>query len=110
MLVAKVEPEYLLIHIAFKVERFNADVRSIQAPFQARPEILHAVRVDVIPNITLDMIDDFVGIRILSNERIAGVLIGDDVRSRFDIVLNRRPHGFELAVWNHSGPHLAAAL
>jgi hypothetical protein len=60
MFVAQIEPEYLLIHIAVKMHRFHADVSSIQSPLQARPEVLNSIRMDVIPNIAFDVVDDFV--------------------------------------------------
>jgi hypothetical protein len=85
--VPKVEPKNLLIHIAVKVERLHTDVCPIQAPLEARPEILDPVCVDVIPNVTLDMVDDLVGIGVFGDEWIGGVLIGNDVGACFHVAV-----------------------
>jgi hypothetical protein len=66
--VAKIEAKYLLIHIAIKVERLYADVRSVQPTLEARPEVLDPVGVDVIPNIAFDVVDDLVDVLVFGRD------------------------------------------
>ena len=62
------------------MERLNADIRSVQSPLEARPEILDSVRVDVIPHITFNVVDNVVHVFVIRcDERIVRVFVGDDV-------------------------------
>ena len=44
---ALVEPEGLFVEIGVKVNRINADVGSLESPFEQAPKILNVVSVDV---------------------------------------------------------------
>jgi hypothetical protein len=53
--------ERLLIQIPEQMERFDADIRSVDGALQQRPEVLQAVRmdspVDVLDSMVYDLMD-----------------------------------------------------
>jgi hypothetical protein len=84
--VAKVEAEDLFADIAIQVNRLDCDVCPIQTTLEARPEVFDSVGVNVVADIPFDMVDNVmdVGSR---DKRIGGMLIGDDVSTRFDVAV-----------------------
>ena len=54
---AIVEAEALLCEIAIQVERLDSNVCAFECPFQARPEVLDALSVDIAAHVFLDMVD-----------------------------------------------------
>ena len=57
-----IEPEALLIQVAEEVKGLNGNIRSFDRPFQQRPKVLDAVRVDMTVDVGFRVVDDLVGI------------------------------------------------
>ena len=55
-------PEHLLVKIAVKMERLNADVGSVKPALQEAPEVFESVGMDFPLYIGDRVIDDLVGI------------------------------------------------
>lgn len=94
-------------NVTIKVHRLNTDIRSVQSPLEARPEVLDPVSVDVIADIALDVVNDLVIVR-RGNKWIGSMFIGDDVRSYLYIAFQDGLHICLLAVCDHASANLAA--
>lgn len=59
---AVVEPEGFAIDVGRKVKRLDADMRSLDAPLEQRPEVLQPIRVDRAAHIRFGMVDKIVSV------------------------------------------------
>jgi hypothetical protein len=67
-----VEPASLFVDVAEQMERFNADIGSVQRPLQQTPEVLHPVSVDIAVGVLNSMVDDLrAGSQIQARHRTA---------------------------------------
>ena len=58
--LSTVVPERLLVQIPEQVERLHGNVRAVNRPLEAGPEVLHAIRVDVAIDVFERMVNDLV--------------------------------------------------
>lgn len=93
--LSRVEPKYLLVNVSEQVKRFHADVG--------------AIRVDLPIDITLGVIDDLVRV-ILSQSEVGHDLIGVQMGTSFDIVMNSRYDTLPLGVLNDAGADFTVTL
>ena len=70
-----VKAEGLLVYITEQVERFHADVGSMQSAFEAAPEILDSLSMYRAVHIPLKVINDFMRVTIGESVRIRVVLV-----------------------------------
>ena len=110
--LAVVEPKRLLIDIAKQVEWLDTDVGSVQLPLNERPEVLHAVSVDVAIRV-LDRVIDNLMFEAILQAIVGPQFISEDRSARFDMlvdvalkfllaasVYDHRPHDSErLGAW-----------
>ena len=72
--VALVEGEHALVEVAEQVERFDADVGSVQAALQEAPEVFDSVGVDAAVDVLLGVVDGLVGVVVLQARVVARVV------------------------------------
>lgn len=81
--LAVVEAEDLLVEVAEKVERLDADIGALEAALQEAPEVLDAVGVGVPPDVLGRVVDDAVDVLLL--EAVVGrECVGVDAGARLD--------------------------
>lgn len=78
--LARIEPKSLLIEISKQVKRFDANIRSLEASLEKRPEVFNSVRVNLTVNILLSVIDYVVNVFILKFV-VAGEHVGINRRT-----------------------------
>lgn len=107
--LAIVEAERLLVDIAEQMERFHADVGSVQSTLQETPEVFHPVSVDVSVCVLHGVIDD--GVLIVALQSIVRKkFIGEDCATSFHVITNLFLKFFLLTVVYNEGPNVSAAL
>lgn len=80
-----VEAKRLFIDVAKQMEWLNADVSAVQLAFHQRPEIFHAVRVDIAICVFDGVIDDRV-LEVLGQSVVGLQFIREDRRASFDML------------------------
>src|SRR5579875_1345158 len=104
--LAIVVTESLFVQITEEMEGFDADIRSLQAALQERPEILDSVRMNLLVYVCLCMVDHVMDI--LAIQTVVGNLrIGEDFRSSFDVLANLGMERFVLHVRDVRDANLA---
>src|SRR5208282_5283596 len=77
----------LLVQVPEQMERFDADIGSLESALQEAPEILDLVRVHVAINVTLCVIDDLMNV-VAVESVIADPCVRENVRAAFHIAAN----------------------
>lgn len=87
--LAMVESERFFSQVSEQVEVLHAYIGSFDSPLQERPEVFHAVCMDVPSDIGFGVVDDFVNVLIL--KAFVGLeRIREDFAARLDILSNLR--------------------
>jgi hypothetical protein len=87
-----VEPEGLLIQVAEEMERLYADVGSLDRALEERPEVLHAVGVDLPLDVLLGVVDDAVDV--FGAEVGVGLEgVSEHLGARLDVLPHLGSHG-----------------
>jgi putative heme degradation protein len=55
-----VVPKRLFVNVPEQVERLNAHIRALQAPFEQAPEVLASVRVNLAVHVRFGVVNDLV--------------------------------------------------
>src|SRR5665213_1139572 len=100
--------ERLFINVAEQVERFHADIGSLQAAFQETPEVLHAVSVDLPIHVSLSVINDRMGVFVQTV--IGQKLVSVDSRARFHMLAHVLLNSLLASVRNDGSADLAVTL
>ena len=80
-ILAVVKAKALLIGVSLQVERFNANVSSLERPLKQRPEVFQSVRVYVVPNVHFGMVDELVNVTFLRQALVRLKRVAVDCRS-----------------------------
>ena len=101
--------EGLLIEIPEQVKRLDANVGALDSPLQQAPEILQSIGVNLVPNVTLGVVNDLVSVCI-PKQGIGWVSVGEDVRASFDIPPDYRAKDATAGVGENLCPNAAVAV
>lgn len=83
--MAGVESEHLLVKVSEQVERLHTDVGSLDGALQQRPEVLHAIGVNLAVNVFFGMVNDLVLI-LVTEQDVGAVSIRIDFRATLYIL------------------------
>ena len=106
---AVAESARLFVDVPEQVERFHADVGSVERPLQKTPEVLHPVGMDVSVRVLDSVIDDGVLIVCLQ-PFIRFQFVTEDSGPGFNLFVDVLLKFLFFAVVNHKGPNFPAAL
>ena len=106
---AVIEPARLFVDVPEQVERFHADVSSVERPLQETPEVLHPVGLDVSIRVLNGVIDDRVLIVCLQPFR-RFQFVTEDSGPGFDLFVDVLLKFFLPAIVHHEGPNFPATL
>src|SRR5207247_3799736 len=104
-----VESERLLINIAEQMKRLYGNISSTKATLQQRPEILYALHVNLSVNVLLKVVHELM-IVFRFEIVVASKLISHNCRAGFNKIAHGSMHSGILAISDHSGFDLSAAL
>jgi hypothetical protein len=106
---ARVEAICRLVQVAVKVLGINGMVSPEDHALEQRPEVLQAVRVDTIPNVTFGVVDDFVDV-VASKPLIRPERVRVDVGAGRNACANLILNGLLSPAWNDPSTNLSVAL
>lgn len=86
IVAAIVVPEYLFVNVTREMKRFNANIRSLEAAFKQRPEVLHAVHMHPTAHVGFSLIHDLMHEILLKPIHVGHSIIGVDCGAVLHIV------------------------
>jgi hypothetical protein len=104
-----VESERLLIDVAEQMERFHADVSSVQLALNETPEVLHAVSVNVAIRVLDGMINDLM-FEVILQAIVRPQFVREDRRARFYVFVDVLLKFLLTSVVHNEGTNVTAAL